>query len=123
RATDALIEGAAADQAPDREPADRHDQFRPEQAQLPLEPERAQLLLARRRHPVAGARRRAAGVAPGDGGAVERRVEGVVVEVEPAAQVLAGAAAPRSPLLALEHAGRLAVHVGALSLVALEHRQ
>src|SRR5581483_332302 len=75
------------------------------------------------RHAVSGAGRRAAGIAARDGRAVERGIELVLVEVEPATEVLAGAAPPRPPLRALDHARRLAVDVGALAGVALEHRQ
>ena len=56
---------------------------------------------------------RATRIAPRDRRAVERRVERVLVEPEPAAQRLAGAAAPGPALLALDHARRLAEEVRA----------
>ena len=90
--------------------------------ELPVAPELAELLLARRRRPVAAARRRPARVAARDRAAVERLVELVPVELEPAAQGGAGAAAPGPPLLALDDAGRLAVEVGALAAGGRAHR-
>src|SRR5262249_37521941 len=50
-----------------------------------------------------------------DGRAVERRVELVLVHPEPPPQRLAGAAAPGPPLLAFDHAGRLAEHIRELA--------
>ena len=52
--------------------------------------------------------------------AVERRVEGLLVEVEPAAQRPAGAPAPRPPLLALHDPGGLPEQVGPLAEPPLE---
>src|SRR4051794_38778615 len=120
---DALVERASSQQAADRKATDCDDQLGPQQVQLPLEPEPAQFLLPRGGHPVARARRRAAGIAARDGSAVEGGVEGLLVEVEPAPQVLSRAPAPGAPLLPLDHAGRLAVHVGALPLVAFQDRK
>jgi hypothetical protein len=120
---DALVEWAPPEQARDREPADRDDQLRAQDPQLPIEPERAQLLLARGRDAIARSRRRSPRVAPGDRGAVEGGVERLLVEIEPAAQVLAGASAPGPPLLPLDHAGRLPVHVRTLVLVSLQNGQ
>src|SRR5581483_2417218 len=123
RRANALVERAETEQPPDREAADGEDQLRPQQPELPLEPEPAQLLLARAGDPVAGARRRPAGIAARDRRAVEGGVELVLVEVEPAAEVLPGAAAPGSALVALDRPRRLAVDVGALAFVTFEHRQ
>src|SRR4051794_10452452 len=122
-AADAFGERTAAEQAFDREAADGDDQGGAEEAELPVEPERAELSLPGRRRAVARARGRAAGVTAHDGSAVERGIEGVLVEVEPAAEGLARAAAPRAALAALDDSRRLAVHVRALALVALEHGQ
>ena len=66
---------------------------------------------------------RAARVAARDGRAVERRVERLLVEVEPPAQRLSGAAAPRQPLPAFLDPGRLAEHVRALTPIGLDDRQ
>src|SRR5262245_16999809 len=114
------VEAREPEQSPDRKPADRHDQPRPEQPELPLAPERAQLLLAHGRRPVASTRRRPTRVAARHRGAVERRVERVLVEPEPPAQRLPGATSPRTPLLALEDAGCLAEDVRLLAGVPLE---
>ena len=51
-----------AEQAAEREPADRDDQLRPQQLELPVAPELAELLLARRRR---RGRRGRYGVRPG----------------------------------------------------------
>ena len=120
---DARRERREAEQPPQREPADRDDQARPQQLELPVAPERAELLLARRRRPVAAARRGAAGIAARDGGAVEGRVELVLVELEPAAERPAGAPAPRQPLLSLDDARRLAEQVRALFGARRPHGQ
>src|SRR5262249_20993388 len=93
------------------------------QAQLPIAPKGAELLLRRGRRAVAAAGRRLARVAAGDRGAVEGGVELVLVELEPAAESPAGAAAPRQPFHALDLPGRLAEHVRALSRVRLHDRQ
>src|SRR5919202_1068662 len=79
--------------------ADGHHEPRSQEPKLPVEPEPAQLDLARRRHPVAATRRALPGVAARRRHAVERLVEGVLVEVEPAAERAPGATAPRSELL------------------------
>ena len=71
-------------------------------------------MLARRRRAVAAARRGAPGVAARDRGAVEGRVELVLLELEPTAERPPRAAAPRQPLLSFDNAGRLAVEVGGL---------
>src|SRR5262249_12950031 len=97
------------------EDADRDDQLRPQQRELPLAPERAEPLLLRARRPVAAARGRAARIAARHRCAVERAVEGVLVEVEPAAERAAGAAPPRPALGALDRARRLAEEVRALA--------
>src|SRR5581483_4373313 len=116
-------EAERAEDLPDGEPANGDDQPRPEQAELPLAPERAQPLLGRRRRPVAPAGRRPAGVAARDRGAVERLVERGLVEVEPAPERPARAAAPRPTLDALEQTGRLADEVRELPRAPLEDRQ
>ena len=57
RAADAVGETAPdAEHGADRKAADRHDQLRPDQLQLPLAPEGAELLLAGRRRPISGDR-------------------------------------------------------------------
>src|SRR5579862_1314222 len=111
---DARRERREAEETPQREPADGDDQPRPEQLELPVAPEGAELLLPRSRRPVASAGRRPAGIAARHRGAVEGRVELVLLELEPAAKRPAGAAAPRQPLVSLDHTGRLAEEVGAL---------
>src|SRR2546430_2749526 len=85
----------------DDDPADGHDQLRPQDLELPVAPELAQLLLARRRRAVAASGRRAARVAARHRGTVESLVEGLLVELEPAAQRAACPAAPREPFLPL----------------------
>src|SRR5215218_9278301 len=117
---DAVGEVGDPQQAPRREAADGEDELRTDQAQLPLPPERAELLLARLGRAVAVSGGRFPGVAARDRHAVERRVELVLVQLQPPAERAAGAAAPRQPLLALEHAGRLAVDVRALAGVGLD---
>src|SRR3954452_15096901 len=113
-AADALGQLGPAEQPRQREPADRDDQLRPQQLELPVPPELAEILLARRRGAVAAARRLASRVAARHRGAEERRVERLLVELEPAAERLACAPPPRQALLALDDAGRLSVHIGAL---------
>src|SRR5207342_2689613 len=63
----------------------------------------------------------AARVAARHRSAVERRVELVLVKPEPSAEGLARSAAPRPPLLALDHAGRLTEDVRLLPGMPLEH--
>src|SRR4051794_38854026 len=82
---DAIAEPALAEQVADGEPADRDDEARREQAQLPVAPERTEPLLRRARRAVA-ARRGPPRVAARHRGAVEARVEGVLLELEPAPQ-------------------------------------
>src|SRR5581483_8452479 len=101
-AADAVGEARVAEQSPQREPADRDDELRTHELELPVAPELAEILLARRRRPVAASRRCPPRVAAGHRRAEERRVEGRLVELEPAAERLAGAAPPRQPLLALD---------------------
>src|SRR5207253_2950700 len=122
-ATDALADALQPEQAARGEAAHRDDQARPDEAPLPFAPEGAELLLTRRGRAVAAAAACLAGVAPSDGGAVERRVELVLVELEPAAQSTARAAAPRQALHAFLHSRRLPEHVGALPLVRLDDRE
>src|SRR5581483_4154912 len=86
-------------------------------------PALAELLFHRRRRAVAAPGRGASRVTPCHRGAVERRVERVLFELEPAPERLARPPAPRAPLLALDNAGRLAVEVGALSVPRRNHRQ
>src|SRR5262249_9112991 len=107
-------EGREPEQPPQCEAPDRDDQTWPQQLELPFPPERAELLFARRRCPVAAARGGPAGITPCDRGAVEGCVEVVLVELQPAAQCPACAAAPRQPLLSFDHAGRLAEQICAL---------
>jgi hypothetical protein len=77
----------------------------------------------RRRGAITAAGRRLARIAARHRGAVEGRVEVVLVELEPASQRSAGSAAPRATLLALDRARRLAEHVGALALIRLDDRE
>src|SRR5437588_12104759 len=111
-----------AEQAPQGEPAGGDDQLRPQELELPSPPERAQLPLTRSRRAVAASRRRAPRIAPRHRCAVERRVEGVLLEVEPAAERLAGPAPPRQSLLALDDAGRLSEEIRALTRMRGAHR-
>src|SRR2546423_11101547 len=103
------------EQALDGEPPDGNDQPRTENRELPFAPERAELLLARGRRAVAATGGSAPRIATGDGRAVERLVELVLVQLEPAPERLPRAAAPRSPLLSFDDPGRLAVHVRGLA--------
>ena len=119
---DPVAQAASRQKPANRESADRDDQLRPQQAQLPFEPEGAELALDRRRHAVTGAGRRPAGIAARDRGAVEGRVELVLVEVEPPAQRLPGTATPRSEFRSLDDPGSLAVDERALAEVPLQHR-
>src|SRR5207247_6489640 len=120
---DALGELREAEQAAERETADGHDHPWAEQFELPVPPELAELLLARRRRAVAAAGRCPAGIAARDRGAVERRIERILVQLEPAAERPAGTAAPGQPLLALDDARRLSVHIGALICERRAHGQ
>src|SRR5690348_8110175 len=109
-AADAGGEARDSEQLPDREPSHRDDQLRTQEPKLPVPPERAELLFARRRRPVAATGPCAPWVASGDGRAVERRVELLLVEVQPAPKRATCAASPRSALLSLDGPGCLAVH-------------
>jgi len=120
---DALGERGMTEQRSQREPAGGDDQLRAKKLQLPAMPERAQLALTRRRRAVASARRSAAGVAARHRSAVERRVERVLVELEPAAERLPRTAAPGQSLLALDDAGRLPVEIRALLGERRAHRE
>src|SRR6266545_1255148 len=91
---DARIEARETEQPASGKPADRDDQPGPQQAKLPLLPERTELLLPRGGRPVTTAARCASGVAARDRGAVERRVELLLVELEPPAQGLASSTTP-----------------------------
>src|SRR5512146_256226 len=102
---DRIGETRHAEEPSRRESADRHDQLRLEEPQLRVTPALAEPLLLRRRRAVAASRACASGVAPRHRGAVERRVELVLVELEPAAQRLARTASPRAAFLALDDAG------------------
>src|SRR5581483_5638867 len=95
----------------------------PQQAQLVVAPQRAEPLLLGRRRAVAAPGRRASGVAARHRRAVEGRVELVLVELEPAAQRLSGATAPRPSFFALDDARRLAEEVRALALTGCDDRQ
>src|SRR5580765_3948262 len=120
---DALADALDAEKAARGEPADRDDESRMHELELPPPPELAEVLLGRSRRPVAAAARRRAGVAAGHGRAVERRVELVLVEVEPAAERASRAAAPRQPFEPLLLARRLSEDVCALAAVRLHDRQ
>ena len=106
-----------------REAAHRDDQPGSKQLELPVAPELAEVLLARRRCAVAATRRHAPGIAACHRRAVERRVERLLLELEPAAELLAGAAAPREPLLALDDPGRLSEEIRVLAGERAPHRQ
>src|SRR5204862_7773370 len=93
-APDALSKPGSSENPLDREPAHGDEEPRAQQLELPLPPEGAELLLAGRGRPVAAAARGPPRIAAGDRGAVEGRVELLLVETEPASQRLAGAAAP-----------------------------
>src|SRR5919108_688779 len=121
-APDRVAEVRDAEQPLRAQAADDEDQLRADELELPLAPVGAELLLPRRRGPVAASARRLPGIAAGDGGAVEGRVEVLLVQLEPATERPAGAAAPRQAFLALDRAGRLSVDVGALPGVRLDHR-
>src|SRR4051794_35903993 len=121
-AADAGGEPVQTEQPPDRQAADRDDQLRPQDLELPRPPEPAQLLLAWRRRAVAAARCRAAGVAARHRRAIERRIELLFLELQPTPQGLARAPAPRTSLVSLDDARRLPVHVGALTCVHVADR-
>ena len=102
------------EQTPQREPADRDDQLRPQQLELPVAPERAELLLARRRRAVAAAGRRRG---PGSSASPTRSRRSR--RTRPRRARASGAAsgrraAPRQPLLSLDDARRLAEEIRAL---------
>ena len=122
RRADAALEVLDAEQPVYGQRADRDDQRRADQPQLPFPPEGAEPLFFALGLAVA-AFRVLAGVAARDRSAVEGRVELVLVEPEPAPECLARAAAPGSALLAFDHAGRLSEHVGALAGVGLDDRE
>src|SRR5205823_2993246 len=119
----ALAHRRYSQQAARGQAADRDDQRRADDRELPLAPERAEVLLLRRRRAVAAARRRLARVTAGDRGAVEGLVELVLLQPEPPAQRPAGAAPPRPSLEAFLDARRLAEEVGALPVERGDHRQ
>src|ERR671924_669666 len=121
-APDRVAEVRDAEQPLRAQAADDEDQLRADELELPLAPVGAELLLPRRRGPVAAPARRLPGIAAGDGGAVEGCVEVLLVQLEPATERPAGAAAPRQPLLALDGARRLPVDVRTLAGVRLDHR-
>src|SRR5262249_45473418 len=116
-AADARGKPGDAEELRDREAADRDDQLRLKDRELPFAPKRAELLLARCRRAVAAPRSGASRIAAGDRRAVERRVELLFVQLEPAPQGLARAATPGAALLAFDDPGRLAVHVRDLACV------
>src|SRR5262249_2136810 len=78
--------------------------------------------LVRARGAVAATGGSPARVTASHGRAVERRVEGVLVELQPASQGPAGASAPGPLLESLDHARRLAQQVRPLAPVALDDR-
>src|SRR5262249_49107323 len=113
---DARSETRQTKQAAGRQSTDGHDQPWLQEAQLPLAPERAELLLAWRRGTVSPSGGGLPRVTARHRRAVERAIESLLVELEPAAQVLAGAPAPGSVLRSFDGAGRLPVEVGALAV-------
>jgi hypothetical protein len=96
---------------------------RPEQAQLPFLPEGAEPPLLRCCCAVAAARKRLTGIATRDRGEIEGLVEALLVELEPAAERLARAAAPGTPLFAFDDTWRQAEEIGALSRMPLHDGQ
>src|SRR6266542_742677 len=120
-APDAGRQPADPEEALDCEPADRNDQGRPDDPQLPVAPERAELLLPRGRRAVTAPRRRAPGIAARHGGAVVRRVERVLVQLAPAPPGLSRAATPGATLLAFDDAGGLSIHVRPLVETLVAH--
>src|ERR1700746_808707 len=98
----------------DCQAADRNDQLRSHDPQLPVTPKLAKLLLAWSGRAIPAAEKRPTRVTARDRRAVERRVELFLVELEPAAQRSARATAPRASFLAFDESRRLPVHVGAL---------
>src|SRR3954447_4214334 len=120
---DARRERGEPEQPPQRQPAHGDDQLWSQQLELPDPPEGAQLLLAGRRRPVAAARWRATGVTARDRGAVERCVELVLLELEPAPERSACAAPPGQALFSLDDARRLAEHVCPLLRPGCPHRE
>src|SRR5437879_1830449 len=118
---DARVETRQPEQAPRRETPDGNDQPGTQQAQLPLPPERTELLLSRGRRPIASASRCPPGVTTRHGRAIERLVELVLVQLQPAPQGLPGPPAPRAALAAFDDARRLSEHVRPLTLAPLEH--
>src|SRR6185503_11671860 len=109
--------------APDREASHRDDEPRPHEAKLPVEPEAAELELSSARRPVSAPTGVPTRIAARDGRAVERRVEALLVYLEPAAKRLSGATAPGAPLGALDHPRCLAHDHGDLPCSAFEDRQ
>ena len=99
---DALADAAHAEQPARREAADGDDETGLQQAELFVPPALAEPLLLRRRRSVAAPGGGPARIAARDRRAVERRVELVLVQLEPAAQRLARPAAPRPALLSLD---------------------
>src|SRR5207247_6950439 len=122
-AADARREPADPEQAFDRQPTDGDDQRGAQELELPLMPEGPQLPLARCRRAVAAPGRRTSRIAARDRRTVERRVELLLLELEPATQCLAGTAAPGAALLALDDPRCLPVHIGALPGVDVAHGQ
>src|SRR6185503_14185270 len=86
-------------------------------------PEGTQPLLLRGGRAVAAPGLRPSRVAARDGRAVERLVEGVLVEVEPATQRPTGATPPRTALEAFLHSGCLPIEVCALAVNRRQDRQ
>ena len=122
---DAHLVGEALDP---EHPACRQTSYRehegwPEQTPLPVEPEAAQLHLGRSGRAVAAAAGASARVAARDRAAVERRVELVLFQLEPAPQCGARPTAPGAALFALDHPGRLPDNQGALPSVSLDDRE
>jgi hypothetical protein len=115
---DALRERARAEQRVGCEAADGDDQLWTEEPELVLAPAGAEAPFGRCRRAVAAAAGPAR-ITPCDGGAIEGRVEGVLVELEPAPQRPPCTAAPGRALLTLDDPGRLTVEVRALRALAV----
>src|ERR1044072_2843000 len=105
---DAAGQAGDPEHALDRKPSDRDNQARPEKAKLPLEPEAAEVELTWARRPIPSPARMPARIAARDRAAVEGRVERVLVQLEPAAECLAGPPAPGPALPPFDAAGGLA---------------
>src|SRR5215207_6634998 len=82
---DAFRQSGDSEEFPDREAANRNDQLRANELELPHPPERAKLPLTRCGRTVATPGGCTSGIAAGDRGAIEPAVELVLVHLQPAA--------------------------------------